>query len=108
MRNSRRVVTFFALLASALAPGLLSAQVVGASLSGVVTDVSHAGIPQLTVTVRNKENGSERRLLKDNSGRYSSPSITIGAYVLTASKSGFASQQKSGVSLVVGESSTVD
>ncbi|HEX4811033.1 MAG TPA: carboxypeptidase-like regulatory domain-containing protein [Bryobacteraceae bacterium] len=108
MRNSRGAVRFVALLASALAPGPLSAQVVGASLSGVVTDASHAGVPQVTVTVRNKENGSERRLLTDNSGRYSAPSITIGTYVITAAKSGFASQQKSGVNLVIGQSSTVD
>ena len=63
-----------------LVPAVLSAQVVGASLSGVVTDSSHGGIPQATVTVRNLENGAERRLLTDSSGRYFAPSIAVGTY----------------------------
>ena len=88
-------------------PAVLSAQVVGASLSGVVTDASHGGIPQATVTVRNLENGAERRLLTDSSGRYFAPSIAVGTYLITAGKQGFASQQKSGINLVVGQSSTV-
>ncbi|HWF47646.1 MAG TPA: carboxypeptidase-like regulatory domain-containing protein [Bryobacteraceae bacterium] len=91
-----------------LMPAIVSAQVVGASLSGVVTDASHSGIPQATVTVKNTETGAERRLLTDSSGRYSAPSIAVGAYVITAAKDGFASQQKSGVTLVVGQSSTVN
>lgn len=91
-----------------LIPAIVSAQVVGASLSGVVTDATHSGIPQATVTVRNTETGAERRLLTDGSGRYSAPSIAVGTYVITAAKEGFASQQKSGINLVVGQSSTVD
>ena len=86
-----------------LLPAVVSAQVVGASLSGVVTDASRSAIPQASVTVRNVETGAERRLVTDSSGHYSAPSITVGPYIITAAKSGFASQQKSGVNLVVGQ-----
>ena len=87
---------------------LLSAQVVGSSLSGVVKDASGAGLPSAAVSIENIETGAERKLVTDESGRYSAPSISIGRYRVTASKEGFTSQAKTGIDLVVGQSLTVD
>jgi len=87
---------------------LASAQIVGASLSGAVRDESGGAIPDATVLVKNQETGLTRRLLTDASGRYSAPSIPAGAYHIEASKQGFHTQVKTGVSLAVGENSTVD
>ncbi len=86
----------------------LHAQVVGASLSGTVKDDSGLGLPQAVVTIRNLETGAERRLLTDDGGRYSAPSIAIGKYEVEAVKTGFASQVKRGIELAVGQSGTVD
>jgi len=84
------------------------AQVVGASLSGSVRDETGAGLPGATVVIQNRETGAERKLVSDENGRYSAPSISVGNYQASASKTGFTSQLKTGIELVVGQSSTVD
>jgi hypothetical protein len=84
------------------------AQVVGASLSGSVRDESGAGLPGAMVLIQNRETGAERKLLSDEDGRYSAPSISVGNYQVSVAKTGFTSQLKTGIDLVVGQSSTVD
>ncbi len=86
----------------------LHAQVVGAFLSGTVRDDSGGGLPQAVVTIRNLETGTVRKLLTDEAGRYSAPSIAVGKYEVEAAKPGFASQLKQGIDLVIGQSATVD
>ena len=83
-------------------------QVVGGSISGVVKDETGAGIPAAQVLLKNTETGAERRLVSDESGRYSAPSIAVGRYTVTASKENFQSQTKTGVELVVGQTIGVD
>ena len=84
------------------------AQVVGASIWGTVKDSSGDGIPAASVTVKNLETGAARKLVTDDSGRYVAPSIAVGRYEVTADKEGFSSQVKTGIDLVVGQTSTVD
>ncbi len=83
-------------------------QVVGASLSGTVTDDSGAGMPKAAVTITNLETGAERQLVTDEAGRYSAPSIPVGPYQVSAEKAGFSTQVKTGINLVVGQKTTVD
>jgi len=84
------------------------AQVVGGSISGIVKDETGAGIPAAQVLLKNSETGAERRLVSDEWGRYSAPSIAVGRYTVTASKENFQSQTKTGVELVVGQTIGVD
>jgi len=86
----------------------LRAQVVGSALSGTVRDASGGALPEASVTIKNVETNAERRLVTDAAGRYFAPSITVGRYEVTASKEGFSSQTKTGIELVVGQSSVVD
>jgi hypothetical protein len=86
----------------------LWSQVVGASLSGTVKDETGAGVPGAAVSVKNIETGAERRLVTDENGRYSAPYIAIGKYQLSAFKEGFNSQLKTGIELVVGQTTEVD
>jgi Carboxypeptidase regulatory-like domain len=109
---SRRIGLFsfavaFLSLTLGMAPGSYS-QVVGASVSGIVRDPSGSPLPEATVTLRNSDTGAERVLLTDTQGRYVAPSISVGNYRVTATKDGFSSQAKSGVTLVVGQSTIVD
>ncbi len=83
-------------------------QVVGASISGTVKDEAALGLPEAAVTIRNVETGAERFLTTDDAGRYSAASIAVGQYQVAASKTGFASQVKTGINLVVGQHSVVD
>ncbi|SPE38877.1 TonB-dependent receptor [Candidatus Sulfopaludibacter sp. SbA6] len=102
-------MTIKMLLVSGLAgAAVLWSQVVGASLSGTVKDDSGAALPSAIVSVKNIETGAERKLVTDYNGRYSAPSIAIGKYEVSASKEGFASQVKTGIYLVVGQTTEVD
>lgn len=87
---------------------LVWGQVVGSSLSGTVTDETGTGLPGAAVSIKNLETGAERKLVTDDSGRYSAPSIAIGRYQVAASKEGFTSQVKTGIDLVVGQSAVVE
>src|ERR1700693_2843940 len=84
------------------------AQVVGASISGTVRDSTGAGLPEVAVTIRNLETGAVRKLVSDDGGRYVAPSIAIGRYEVRAEKEGFSSQVRTGIDLVVGQSTHVD
>jgi hypothetical protein len=95
------------LLALSCASGLWG-QVVGASVSGTVTDESGAPIPGVSVTVKDVETGAEHRLTTDDGGRYSIPSVPVGHYAIAASKENFKSQSKTGIELVVGQRALVD
>ena len=97
----------FALLALTWAT-LVEAQVVGGSISGTVRDPSGAQLPGASVTLRNIDTGAERVLLTDAVGRYIAPSIPVGNYHVLATKTGFNSQLKTGITLVVGQSTSVD
>jgi Carboxypeptidase regulatory-like domain len=83
-------------------------QVVGASISGVVRDASGSAIPGAEVTIKNVETGGERKATTDEAGRYAAFSIAIGKYEVSAEKTGFATQRKTGIELVVGQTVLVD
>jgi len=88
--------------------GILHGQVVGASVGGIVRDETGGPIPGAKVLVKDIETGAERELVSDEAGRYSTPSVPVGRYQITASKQDFKSQTRTGVELVVGGHSTVD
>lgn len=92
-----------------LAPAtLLTAQVVGGSIGGLVTDPSGAAIPAAQVVIRNTETGTQRTLATDSDGRYSAPSLPVGRYSIAVASPGFGSQQLSGVALTVGQSNLIN
>jgi hypothetical protein len=98
----------FVALSSLVLASALQAQVVGTSIFGAVQDESGAGISQAQVLIRNVETGASRKLLTDADGRYAAPSVAVGAYRITASKEGFATQIKTGIDLPVGQAATVN
>jgi Carboxypeptidase regulatory-like domain len=105
---TRFLSTLFVALLFVFALPHIQAQVVGASIAGTVTDVSGSAVPGAAVTVRNTETGTERHLITDSSGRYSAPSVQVGSYSVSVAKDGFASQQKTGITLTIGQSTNVD
>jgi hypothetical protein len=91
-----------------IVPLSLKAQVVGGSISGIVTDNSGSRIAGAAVVVHNAETGTERKLITDSEGRYSAPSLTVGSYEVTVVRDGFTPEHRSGVSLTIGQSVQVD
>ena len=74
-----------------------------ASIAGVVRDASGAGIEEATVRIRNTETGTQRELATDDVGRFHAPCLAVGTYELSAEKSGFRPERKSGITLLLGQ-----
>lgn len=105
MRRLNRVFAVFALIASS---ALLYAQVVGGSISGIITDSAGSVIAGADVIVRNAETGATRHLITGSDGRFNAPSITVGTWIVQASHDGFTSATRDKIDLTVGQSVTVD
>ena len=104
----RRIVLALFLWLSIAPSSVTWAQIVGASISGVVRDDAGGSIADATVIVKSLETDAERKAITDASGRYSIPSIAVGRYQISASKEGFRTQVKTGIDLAVGQSTTVE
>jgi hypothetical protein len=83
-------------------------QVQTGGIQGVVTDNSGAVVPGATITIENVDTGIGRKLATDDQGRYAAPSLAIGTYRVKAERNGFASQNRTGLVLTVGQVLSVD
>src|SRR5579862_9249613 len=81
-------VVLIALLLGTGISGRLMAQVVGATLSGTITDSSGAVISKANVTIENLATGVIRTALTNDVGLYSASNLQPGDYQVTASASG--------------------
>jgi hypothetical protein len=100
-------ITGLALLLLAITPNSVRAQG-EASIGGTVTDSTGAIIPKVTVSVKDLETGAVRTVATDASGRYEAPLLGVGRYEVSTEKTGFKTVVKTGITLVVGQRSTVD
>lgn len=82
------------------APAL--AQVAGATLSGLITDSSGAGIPNATVSIKNVGTGEVREVTTNGDGFYSAPNLLPGNYDVTVKAQGFSTTVQKGITLNVG------
>lgn len=80
----------------------VSAQVVGATLSGTVTDPSGAALPSAQVIITNKATGVAREVAADSVGYYSAANLLPGSYEVTVAAKGFSTVKESDISLAVG------
>jgi hypothetical protein len=78
------------------------AQVVGATLSGTVTDASGAAVPNAHVSIRNTATDVAREVTADAAGFYTAPNLLPGNYEVRFSAAGFSTQVNSSVDLTVG------
>jgi hypothetical protein len=83
-------------------------QIVGGTISGAVRDKTGAAVPGATVTVRQIETGASRPLTTDAEGRFYAPSVPVGNFVVTVSHEGFQTDQRSGITLAIGQSLQVN
>ena len=60
-----------------------------ASLTGIVTDPSHAAVASAKVTARNKSTNWSETVTTEDSGFYSFLNLPIGPYVITVEQNGF-------------------
>ncbi len=80
----------------------------GASLSGMVTDQTGAALRAVAVTIRNDDTGATRTTTTDDAGRFQETGLPAGRFDIRAAKEGFAHETRTGISLAVGQDTTVD
>ena len=99
-------IAFLAIVISAFSPTF--GQIVGGTISGAVHDKTGAAVVGATVVVRQTETGASRQLTTDTDGRFYAPSVPVGNYLVTVSHEGFQTDQRSGISLAIGQSLQVN
>jgi hypothetical protein len=86
----------------------LNAQATTATVLGTVTDPSGAAIPGATVQVRNTGTSQTQETVTDAQGRFQIPELGLGEYDIHASKQGFSTAVRTGVTLTVGSQTVID
>jgi outer membrane receptor protein involved in Fe transport len=93
-------------LAAAVQPA--EAQFALSSLTGVVTDLDGAGLPGVTVTIRNQATGLVRTTVSAENGRYALTGIQPGVYEASFALDGFRTAESRDVALRVGQEARLD
>ena len=104
----RRIAWVFAIALLACPPVLLAqATATTGQIEGTITDQNGAVMPGVTVTARNVGTGLERVGITDGTGLYRLNLLPLGNYELAAQLQGFATVNRTGLVLQVGETLTV-
>jgi hypothetical protein len=110
--RSLRSVGLASLVMVALLGGFASAalgQEATGTLTGTITDPQNAAMAGVNVVVHNSDTGVDQRPVTTNeSGIYQIPLLQPGTYDVTASQTGFATLQRKGVLLQVGQTVRID
>jgi hypothetical protein len=105
-KNCRRIgirfLTLSAIGLSLVISNYVRAQVVGATLSGTVTDTSGGVVPQAKVDIKNVATGIGTSVTANANGFYSVPNLLPGNYDVKVSAPAFATEARGGVTLTVG------
>jgi hypothetical protein len=78
------------------------------SISGIVTDPSGSGLTGAKVTVTNAAMGTQSSTVTTGAGNYSIPQLAAGEYSVTVSAPGFKTLVRNGITVLVGQTSSVD
>jgi len=105
--KSTRIMTGCAMLGALLVFFAVTAlpvhaQVSGATLSGLITDESGAGVPDAKVSIKNVGKGEVREVSTNADGLYSAPNLVPGDYEITVTAQGFQTVLRKGITLTVG------
>ena len=79
-----------------------------ASIGGLVTDPTGAVMPGVTIEVRNAGTNVARSLTSNDAGLYEAVALQPGVYEVRASKQGFATLVRTGITVSVGERAVVN
>ncbi len=79
-----------------------------ATVGGIISDASGAGVSGATVTIKNTATAATRTTATDASGTYSIPNVSTGSYDATIEKTGFSTLQFHNVVLTVAQNLTLN
>ena len=105
--SGRKIVVCLILLATVcftlITAGVAHAQVVGATVTGTVTDPSGGVVAGATVTSTNKATADTRTVTSDSAGLFTIANLIPGSYEIKVSAAGFSTSVQSSVQLAVGQ-----
>ncbi|MEO5860418.1 MAG: carboxypeptidase regulatory-like domain-containing protein [Pyrinomonadaceae bacterium] len=108
----RGMLTGLAVLLAALSFGITNlraqSQALNGQIEGVVSDSNSAAVSGATVVARNVGTGTERTATTDSSGVYRFPLLPLGSYRVTVEAANFKRLIRDGITLVAGQTATVD
>jgi hypothetical protein len=87
---------------------LFSTTLLGQEFTGHVTDSSKAAVPKAAISVHNQLTNTDITTVTTSSGDYTVPYLKPGLYTVTAQAPGFDRQSKTGITLEVGKTSTIN
>lgn len=102
-RTCVRIALPIALFLSFVLPAKVSAQVVGATISGTVTDASGSKMAGANIVVTNVGTGITTSAVTQGEGTFTVPNLQPGAYEISASAKGFSTLLRKGITLTVGQ-----
>ena len=97
-----------AVAAAFLLASAVLAQGVGGTVSGRVADESGRPLSGATVAARNTATALTRTAVTDAAGFYRLVELPVGTYEFKVGLGGFATEVRSGVSLLIGQKATLD
>ncbi len=89
-------------------PGARAHAQTSQGITGLVTDPTGAVIPKATITVHNEATGVNKTVVTTTTGDYSVPFLNPGIYDVSVEAAGFKSMQKTSITLVTGQTATVN
>ena len=98
-----RFVLSIAMLLTFFLPSQVSAQVVGATISGTVTDSSGSKMPDVEIAITNVGTGIVTNTTTKGEGTFVVPNLQPGNYEISASAKGFSTLVRKGITLTVGQ-----
>jgi outer membrane receptor protein involved in Fe transport len=100
--------TLFALLMAALAAIGAQAQLVTASLSGIITDPTGAVVPNAKITLIQTDTNFIRNATSKDDGSFHEEFLPVGPYKVSVGAAGFKTLQRSGIVLSVMQNATLN
>ena len=86
----------------------LSSAMLAQEFTGLVSDKTGAVVPKARVTVHNQLNNSDITTFSTASGNYTVPYLKPGLYTISVAAPGFRTEQKTDITIQVGQTATVD
>jgi hypothetical protein len=106
-RSNLLVLGLIALFLAASPPAFSQGETTSA-IEGQVADATAAAIPGATVTITNRDTGSQRSVESDDQGRFNFPQLKPGIYSVKVQAKGFDSQENESVFAGLGQKQTVN
>src|SRR5580700_1333976 len=93
----------FAVLLGFVFTARVSAQMVGATISGTVVDPTGGVVPGVKIVIKNISTGTVANAATNGVGVFDAPNLPPGTYDLTASATGFSTLVRNRITLTVGQ-----